>query len=93
MNRHAHHCKIFYYPTTLTNVLSILSFFHICSREMQDKIAEYEALILDPENVKAFYRRSKCRSTEINAGSEEFKLALKDLKLAHEISPKENSIM
>jgi hypothetical protein len=32
-----------------------------------------EALILDPQNIKALYRRSKCRSTDINAGSKEFK--------------------
>ena len=52
-----------------------------------------EALILDPQNIKALYRRSKCRSTDINAGSKEFKQALKDLKFAHEIAPKETSVL
>ena len=52
-----------------------------------------EALIIDPQNIKALYRRSKCRSMDINAGSKEFKLALKDLKFAHEIAPKETSVL
>ena len=46
-----------------------------------------EALILHPLNVKALYRRSRCRIAKWDAGLKDFKLAINDLNLAHEIDP------
>lgn len=51
-----------------------------------------EALLLDPSQAKALYRRAKAWISDINSGADEFKLAIEDLKKALELSPNDSAI-
>lgn len=51
-----------------------------------------ETLLLDPTQAKAWFRRAKALTSDINAGVEEFKAALEDLKKALELSPDDSVI-
>jgi tetratricopeptide (TPR) repeat protein len=46
-----------------------------------------EALKLDPYNVKALYRRARAVALPINAGVEDFRTAIVDLKRIVEVDP------
>lgn len=60
-----------------------------CNIKQKDFEAAYEAcneaLKLDPYNIKALYRKAKSKVLPINAGVEEFRAALVDLKRILEI--------
>lgn len=47
-----------------------------------------EALKIDPNNVKALFRRAKAKALPINSGVEEFKAAVIDLNKLVEIDHK-----
>jgi len=51
-----------------------------------------EALLLDPSQAKALYRRAKAWISDINSGIDEYKLAIEDLKKALELSPNDSAI-
>jgi len=51
-----------------------------------------EALLLDPSQAKALYRRAKAWISDINSGADEYKLAIEDLKKALELSPNDSAI-
>ena len=39
-----------------------------------------EALVMEPENKVALYRRARARALPVNSGVPDFRLAVKDLK-------------
>jgi len=51
-----------------------------------------ETLLLDPNNVKAYYRRSRVRTIPASAEIEDFKLALEDLERACDIEPENTDV-
>jgi len=51
-----------------------------------------EALLLDPSQVKALFRRAKAWTSDINSGFEEIQLAVEDLKKALELAPNDSGI-